>query len=216
MIGYRQLWNLYYKMQKKEAGNMSENTITKRAIADSLKALTKTKTFDKISVKDISEQCGINRQTFYYHFEDKYTLLKWIYESDLLSKYMNDVNFDNWTTRLESLLTAMTEDKTFYINTVRHTENYIQEYLLVQAQDIFEQAINVIEESANAEGKKTVSKEQRNFIARFFAYGSCGIIIEWVSRGMIEEPEYISGNMKTLKDLCERASYDFLSDKLSI
>ncbi|SEP78333.1 transcriptional regulator, TetR family [Lachnospiraceae bacterium NE2001] len=195
---------------------MSENTITKRAIADSLKALTKTKTFDKISVKDISEQCGINRQTFYYHFEDKYTLLKWIYESDLLSKYMTDVSFDNWTTRLESLLTAMTEDKTFYINTVRHTENYIQEYLLVQAQDLFEQAINVIEESANAEGKKTVSKEQRNFIARFFAYGSCGIIIEWVSRGMIEEPDYISGNMKTLKDLCERASYDFLSDKLSI
>ena len=195
---------------------MSENTITKRAIADSLKALTKTKAFDKISVKDISEQCGINRQTFYYHFEDKYTLLKWIYESDLLSKYMTDVSFDNWTTRLESLLTAMTKDKTFYINTVRHTENYIQEYLLVQAQDIFEQAINVIDESANAEGKKTVSKEQRNFIARFFAYGSCGIIIEWVSRGMIEEPDYISGNMKTLKDLCERASYDFLSDKLSI
>ena len=199
-----------------EADKMSESMITKRAIIDSLKELTKTKTFDKISVKDISEGCGINRQTFYYHFEDKFILLKWIYEKELLDKYMQDVSFDNWTTRLEELLTAMTEDKTFYINTINHTENYIQEYLLIQAQTIFEQAINVIDESANSSGKKTVSTEQRNFIARFFAYGSCGMIIEWVSRGMIESPSYITSNMKTLKDLCERASYDYLSDKLSI
>jgi hypothetical protein len=129
---------------------------------------------------------------------------------------MKDVSFDNWTIRLEELLTAMTKEKAFYVNTINHTENYIQEYLLVQTQDIFKQAINVIDESANAGESKTVSAEQRDFIARFFAYGACGILIEWVSRGMIEEPGYITNNMKTLKDLCERASYDFLSDKLSI
>ena len=195
---------------------MSDNLITKRAIVDALKELTQTKTFDKISVKDISLQCGINRQTFYYHFEDKFILLKWIYEHDLFENYMKDVSFDNWTIRLEELLTAMTKEKAFYVNTINHTENYIQEYLLVQTQDIFKQAINVIDESANAGESKTVSAEQRDFIARFFAYGSCGIFIEWVSRGMIEEPGYITNNMKTLKDLCERASYDFLSDKLSI
>ena len=195
---------------------MSDNLITKRAIADALKELTQTKTFDKISVKDISLQCGINRQTFYYHFEDKFILLKWIYEHDLFENYMKDVSFDNWTIRLEELLTAMTKEKAFYVNTINHTENYIQEYLLVQTQDIFKQAINVIDESANAGESKTVSAEQRDFIARFFAYGACGILIEWVSRGMIEEPGYITNNMKTLKDLCERASYDFLSDKLSI
>ncbi|MBQ2053914.1 MAG: TetR/AcrR family transcriptional regulator C-terminal domain-containing protein [Eubacterium sp.] len=195
---------------------MSDNLITKRAIVDALKELTQTKTFDKISVKDISLQCGINRQTFYYHFEDKFILLKWIYEHDLFENYMKDVSFDNWTIRLEELLTAMTKEKAFYVNTINHTENYIQEYLLVQTQDIFKQAINVIDESANAGESKTVSAEQRDFIARFFAYGSCGILIEWVSRGMIEEPGYITNNMKTLKDLCERASYDFLSDKLSI
>ena len=195
---------------------MSDNLITKRAIVDALKELTQTKTFDKISVKDISLQCGINRQTFYYHFEDKFILLKWIYEHDLFENYMKDVSFDNWTIRLEELLTAMTKEKAFYVNTINHTENYIQEFLLVQTQDIFKQAINVIDESANAGESKTVSAEQRDFIARFFAYGSCGILIEWVSRGMIEEPGYITNNMKTLKDLCERASYDFLSDKLSI
>jgi len=195
---------------------MSENLITKRAIADALKELSRAKTFDKITVKDIALQCGINRQTFYYHFEDKFTLLKWIYENDLLKKYMKDVSFENWTTRLRELLTAMTMEKSFYVNTINHSEAYIQEYLLIQVQDIFKQAINVINENAVSEEAATVSTEQRDFIARFFAYGSCGIVIEWVSRGMKEEPEYIAANMKTLKELCEQASYDFLSDKLSI
>lgn len=195
---------------------MAESTITKKAIADSLKELTKTKTFDKISVKDISEKCGINRQTFYYHFEDKFALLKWIYETDLLDKYLQDVSFDNWNIKLEQILTDMTLDKHFYINTINHTENYIQEYLLVQAQKIFEQAITVIDKSFNDEKHKSVSDAQRNFIARFFAYGSCGMIIEWVSHGMEETPSYISNNMTTLKDLCERASYDYLSENLRI
>ena len=195
---------------------MAESTITKRAIADSLKELTKIKTFDKISVKDISEKCGINRQTFYYHFEDKFALLKWIYETDLLDKHLQDVSFDNWNIKLEQILTDMAQDKQFYTNTINHTENYIQEYLLVQAQKIFEQAITVIDESVNNETRRSVSDAQRNFIARFFAYGSCGMIIEWVSHGMEETPAYISNSMKTLKDLCEKASYDYLSEKFTI
>ena len=196
---------------------MAESLITKRAIADSLKALTKEKTFDKISVKDISEKCGINRQTFYYHFEDKYILLKWIYQTDLLDKYMEGVNFDNWTEKLEALLTSMTKNKAFYVNTITHTGNYIQEYMIVQAQNIFEQAINYIDETLKEidtpiEG---ASDEQRNFIARFFAYGACGMITEWVVRGMEEKPSYIAENMETLKELCEQALYDFLAERLN-
>ena len=192
---------------------MAYSTITKRLIADSLKELTKTKTFDKISVKDISEKCDINRQTFYYHFEDKYVLLKWIYENDLLEKYIKDVSFENWNTRLEELLTAMTEDKRFYINTINHTENYIQEYLLVQAQNIFEQAISVIDKSAPDDSLNTVSDQQRNFIARFFAYGVCGIVIEWAVGGMQEEPEYIVGNLWELLTHCERAVYTRVTEE---
>ena len=94
---------------------MSESLITKRAIADSLKELTRSKTFDKISVKDITKNCGINRQTFYYHFEDKFKLLEWIYENDLLEKPMAEVDFDNWPEKMEDVLTIMTSDKYFYI-----------------------------------------------------------------------------------------------------
>ena len=47
---------------------MSE--ITKRALATSLKKLLSQKELTKISIKDITDDCGIQRQTFYYHFAD--------------------------------------------------------------------------------------------------------------------------------------------------
>ena len=58
---------------------MSESKITKQAIARGFKTLLLKKDFSKISVSDIAGQCGLNRQTFYYHFQDKYELLNWIY-----------------------------------------------------------------------------------------------------------------------------------------
>ena len=51
--------------------------MTKNALADSLKTLLETRTVDKITISDITEHCGVNRMTFYYHFQDIYDLLEW-------------------------------------------------------------------------------------------------------------------------------------------
>ena len=52
--------------------------LTEKALAASLKKLLEKKTLDKITVKDITDDCGVNRQTFYYHFHDVYDLVEWI------------------------------------------------------------------------------------------------------------------------------------------
>ena len=49
----------------------------KYALAQSLKKLLSIRKLDKITVKDIVEDCGVNRQTFYYYFRDIYDLLEW-------------------------------------------------------------------------------------------------------------------------------------------
>ena len=46
------------------------SNITKRAMAQSLKKILVVKELDKITITDITNDCGINRQTFYYHFKD--------------------------------------------------------------------------------------------------------------------------------------------------
>lgn len=51
---------------------------TKKAIALALKEVMKTKPLSKITVNEIAEECSINRQTFYYHFQDIQDLVEWI------------------------------------------------------------------------------------------------------------------------------------------
>lgn len=43
---------------------------TKQAIQDTFWQLLEEKPYDKITVRDIVERCGVNRNTFYYHFRD--------------------------------------------------------------------------------------------------------------------------------------------------
>ena len=52
---------------------------TKDVISQSFKNLMEKKSFDKITISDISDEAKINRQTFYYHFHDKYELLNTIF-----------------------------------------------------------------------------------------------------------------------------------------
>ena len=55
---------------------------TKKTIAASLKKLMEKKPLSKITVSEIVADCGINRKTFYYHFEDIQALLKWVLEEE--------------------------------------------------------------------------------------------------------------------------------------
>ena len=55
---------------------------TKEALGNALKKMLSVKPIDKITVKDLVEECGVNRQTFYYHFDDVYDLLEWVFEED--------------------------------------------------------------------------------------------------------------------------------------
>lgn len=57
-------------------------TNTKEALAAAMKKMLAVKPVDKITVKDLVEECGVNRQTFYYHFDDVYDLLEWVFEQD--------------------------------------------------------------------------------------------------------------------------------------
>jgi len=63
---------------------MSENpSETKLLMAQTLKKLIKDRPFSKITVQDIVAECNINRNTFYYHFENNYDLLYFAYEQEI-------------------------------------------------------------------------------------------------------------------------------------
>lgn len=58
---------------------------TKHALAVALKELMAQKPIDKITIHDLTERCGIRRQNFYYHFEDVYALLRWLFQEEAVA-----------------------------------------------------------------------------------------------------------------------------------
>lgn len=109
---------------------MANNVLTKTAIATCMKNLMETESFNKISVSDICRDCSINRKTFYYHFADKYELLNWIFQTDIvdpvLDKWGTFANFD----AANELVTYLYEHKTFYIKAFEITGPHsLRDYL---------------------------------------------------------------------------------------
>ena len=51
---------------------MPDSSITKQALASALRDLMQEMPFDKIRVSHICDKCNMNRQSFYYNFQDKY------------------------------------------------------------------------------------------------------------------------------------------------
>ena len=58
---------------------------TKQALAKALQDLLRTKTLEEVRVSELCARCDLQRQSFYYHFQDKYDLVAWIFLQDFTS-----------------------------------------------------------------------------------------------------------------------------------
>ncbi|MGN0532179.1 MAG: TetR/AcrR family transcriptional regulator C-terminal domain-containing protein [Eubacterium sp.] len=64
--------------------NENRSYQTKVKLANALKQCMQKKPLSKITVSEIINICDVNRKTFYYHFEDIYSLLKWMFEQEAI------------------------------------------------------------------------------------------------------------------------------------
>ena len=100
------------------AGEFMSSLTTKKAISYALKDLLKTNPFSKITINDIAASCNINRQTFYYHFEDIYDLLKWVYQQEIILLMKKQEVVKTWQDALLVLLDYLTLNHDFCLNTL--------------------------------------------------------------------------------------------------
>ena len=182
---------------------MSDSLITKKAIASSIKELMKKKDLQKISVSDITEHCGINRQTFYYHFKDKYDLVNWIYYNEVVTAVVHNSNPLSWSGVMLEVLTDMQKEKHFYMNALSVPgQNAFQDYFFEMTKQRLLGILDFIAENTDSDGRmsdlKMIPQEDKDFIAEFFAYGIVGIAVQWARGGMRQPPEEIIRRMSYL------------------
>ena len=104
--------------------------MTKRALVASLKDLLAEKPLDKITVTDLTEHCGVNRMTFYYHFKDIYDLVEWAYIESATRALAGQKTYDTWQQGFLQILQAVQMDKVFVTKVYHsisreHIENYL-------------------------------------------------------------------------------------------
>lgn len=92
---------------------MADSNITKQALAGALKELIEEQSFEKISVSDICERCGMNRKSFYYHFKDKYDLVNWIFDVEFIT-LVNEKTYVNMWEIMPKLCDFFYENRIFY------------------------------------------------------------------------------------------------------
>lgn len=171
---------------------MSE--ITKHALEDSLKVLLLRKPFNKITIGDLTKECGINRMTFYYHFTDMHHLLSWII-LDEIHQLLLDANI--YPEGCIRLLYKMKEDQIYIMNVYHslHQEEF-QSYLSPMIQGILK--IKIEEE----EGSMIIQESDKEFIARFYSYCIVGLLIDWLNDDMRENPERLFDKMDEIMHGC--------------
>ena len=89
--------------------------LTKRALAASLKKLLAQKPLSKIAIADITEDWGMNRMTFYHHFQDIYDLINWICQEKGERALQRRKDYNTWQEGVIALCHAVIENRTFIL-----------------------------------------------------------------------------------------------------
>ncbi len=122
---------------------MADSNITKKALASALKELMEEYSFEKISITNICEKCGMNRKSFYYHFKDKYDLVNWIFDTDFIALMMN-LPRDRWDS-FEMICEYFYENRNFYCKALRiKGQNSFSEHLREFARPLLRDKIDAI------------------------------------------------------------------------
>ncbi|WP_350445991.1 TetR/AcrR family transcriptional regulator [Anaeromonas gelatinilytica] len=169
------------------------SSMTKRELANSLKKLMNKKPIDKIPIREIVAECGVNRQTFYYHFQDIYDLLEWIYKTEIIDRISEDRTYKTWQKGFLKIFYYIEDNKEFCMNTYHslgreHLDNFIYN-------NTFELIIYVVNEVSEG---INVEDEDKKFIANFYTYAFVNLVIVWLKDGMKESPEYIIERLNKL------------------
>ncbi len=167
--------------------------VTKRALEQSLKNLLLKKPLTKITISDITEDCGINRMTFYYHFKDIYDLVEWACLEDAKRALDEKKTYDTWQQGLLQIFEAVQENKPFILNVYRcvHREQ-VEKYLQPLVDQLM---LDVIEEES---ASMVIREEDKQFIAKIYAYIFIGVMLDWIKDDMREAPQEIVARLVKL------------------
>lgn len=139
-------------------------------MAAAMKALMKEKKLSKISIADICGACGMNRNSFYYHFKDKYDLVNWIFYTEFVSN-IRLADYPDALQLLGEICEYLYQERDFYRAALKvEGQNSFREYF----SEVMEPYLRFLADQILGGGK------EEEFFLRFFGDAFLMAIIRWI------------------------------------
>ena len=153
---------------------------TRRAIKESFLKLLNQRPLNQITVKDIVEDCGINRNSFYYHFSDLPALVEGIMAEQVSAMVENHPTVD-----------SVQEGSDAIVEFVMHNKRAIYHIYNSVSRDVFERHLMEVCRyvvTTYLDGMlEEVEEADRDAILRFHRCACFGSVIDWLNGGMKDD-----------------------------
>lgn len=191
----------------RQSGLHSERSITmpnftKQAIKMSFMKQLNEQPLNKISVRSIVEECGINRNSFYYHFQDIPALIEEILTESADSLVQKYPRIDSIEECIATAFQFLLENKKAILHIFHSVNRDIYEQYLTRC---CEYTVETYFDTVFRD--RPVSEENHSLLVRFFKYELVGASLDWVSRGM---PEEALNEIQHLLSLCHGLSEEII------
>ena len=157
---------------------------TKKAIAESFMELLNERPFDKISVVDIAEKCGINRNTFYYYYSDVYALVDDVFRMETQRIIDENVAFTSWQEAfMQGTGFARANRRAIYHLYNSINRDKLEKYLY----DVSISGMTSLVRG-QAEGVDAREEDIRD-LAEFYTAAMLGLVTKWLQDGMKDDAD---------------------------
>lgn len=152
---------------------------TKQALAEVLKQLLAVRPLDKITVKDITDRAGLNRQTFYYHFQDIYDLIRWIFEEGIRMHLDPEGSGEDLREEMTEVIRLIQDERDLVLNAYRSiSRDHLEQYMLFLLERVLRPRIE------DDPASRILTEEEREFVLGFYKYALVGLLEYWIRDGM--------------------------------
>lgn len=177
---------------------------TKKAIVECFSRQIEVMPLDRITVKGIVAECGVTRNTFYYHFEDIFALAKEVLRERLEQVVLSAADSGDWETFLLLLSRQITQNTRSIRHLFRSSKSEEINRFMVE---ILTLALNYLFDYL-AEGRK-VDEAERAVIIDFYRHAITGFTSEWFTNHAGEDPApLVSKLSKVLQSGMKQAIID--------